>query len=57
LIIEAEAIKKSQTLINEALSEKAIQYRYIDMLKVLGASNNAKIIVMDKTAPVIIDTK
>jgi prohibitin 1 len=57
LIIEAEAIKKSQTLINEALSEKAIQYRYIDMLKTLGASNNAKIIVMDKTAPVIIDTK
>jgi len=57
MMVEAEAIKKSQALINESMTEQALQYRYIDMLKTLGASNNAKIIVMDKNAPVMLDSK
>jgi prohibitin 1 len=59
MIIEAEAIKKSQNIINESLTKDALQYRYIDMLKTLGNSNNAKIILMDKNSPIILnsDTK
>lgn len=57
MLIEAEAIKKSQVIINEALTETALRYRYIDMLKALGSSNNAKIVVMDKNAPVMLDSK
>jgi prohibitin 1 len=55
LIIEAEAIRKSQIIINESLTKDAIQYRYIDMLKSLGASNNSKLIIMDKNSPIILN--
>jgi len=43
MIIEAEAIKKSQAIINESLTKDALQYRYIDMLKSLGNSNMPKL--------------
>jgi prohibitin 1 len=50
-IIEAEGIKKAQSIINESLSEKLIQYNNIEMLKSLSASPNAKIIITDGKAP------
>ncbi|MBS1652305.1 MAG: prohibitin family protein [Bacteroidetes bacterium] len=53
-IIEAEAIKKSQDIINATLNEKLLQYYNIDMLKSLSASPNAKIIVTDSKTPQII---
>ncbi|HSZ26255.1 MAG TPA: prohibitin family protein [Cytophagaceae bacterium] len=56
LLIEADAIKKSQTIINEALTQNALQYRYIDMLKVLGNSNNSKLIFIDKNSPLQLNT-
>jgi prohibitin 1 len=55
MLIEAEAIKKSQAIINESLTKDAIQYRYIDMLKSLGNSNNSKLIIMDKNSPIILN--
>lgn len=58
MLIEAEAIKKSQLLINEALDAKALQYRKIEMLKQLNGSPNAKVIIMDtKTGDIILDAK
>ncbi len=57
MIIEAEAIKKSQAIINESLTKDALQYRYIDMLKSLGNSNNAKVILMDKNSPIILNSE
>ncbi len=53
-IIEAEGIKKSQEIINTAINQEALQYRYIEALKAIGTSPNAKTILMDKQAPVFI---
>jgi prohibitin 1 len=55
MLIEAEAIRKSQQIINEAMNPLALQYRYIEMLKTLGLSPNSKLILMDKQAPVIVN--
>jgi prohibitin 1 len=55
MLIEAEAIKKSQEIINQAMNAQALQYRYIEMLKTLGLSPNSKLILMDKQAPVILN--
>lgn len=54
-IIEAEGIKKSQEIINEAMNKEALQYRYIEALKALGTSPNAKTILLDKQVPVMIN--
>jgi len=50
-IIEAEAIKKAQNIINESLTEKLIQYNNIEMLKSLTNSPNSKIIITDGKSP------
>jgi prohibitin 1 len=47
LVIEAEGIKKAQTIINESLTEKLLQYNNIQMLKSLVNSPNSKVIVTD----------
>lgn len=58
-IIEAEAIKKAQEIINSSLSDKQLQYNHIEMLKSLVNSSNSKIIITDGKSPVLnaIDTK
>ncbi len=56
MIIEAEGIKQAQTIINEALSEKALQYKTIEMMKSLVNSPNAKIIITDGKSPVMMNT-
>jgi prohibitin 1 len=53
-IIEAEAIKKAQNIINESLSEKLLQYNHIEMLKSLINSANSKIIITDGKSPQIL---
>lgn len=54
MIIEAEAIRKSQEIINSSLTDKLLQYNNIEMLKGLTTSPNAKIIITDgKTTPLI----
>lgn len=51
-IIEAEAIKKAQEIINSSLSDKLLQYNNIEMLRTLSSSPNAKIIITDgKSSP------
>lgn len=52
-IIEAEAIKKAQDIINSSLSDKLLQYNNIEMLKSLVNSPNAKIIITDGKSPQI----
>jgi regulator of protease activity HflC (stomatin/prohibitin superfamily) len=51
LVIEAEGIKKAQTIINESLTDKLLQYNNIQMLKSLANSVNAKVIVTDSKTP------
>ncbi|MBS1636376.1 MAG: prohibitin family protein [Bacteroidetes bacterium] len=53
-IIEAEAIKKAQDIINQSLTEKLLQYNNIEMLKSLVNSPNAKIIITDGKSPQIL---
>lgn len=53
-IIEAEAIKKAQNIINESLSEKLLQYNNIEMLKSLVNSPNSKIIITDGKSPQVL---
>ena len=51
LVIEAEGIKKAQTIINESLTDRLLQYNNIQMLKSLANSSNAKVIVTDSKTP------
>jgi len=54
LRIEAEGIKKAQTIISSSLSEPLLKYNYIEMMKGLSTSPNAKIIMTDGKIPVMI---
>ncbi|MBX7094310.1 MAG: prohibitin family protein [Flavobacteriales bacterium] len=57
MIIEAEAIKQAQTIINSSLTPMLIQYNQIEMLKNLSTSPNAKVIVTNgSTSPMILNT-
>lgn len=57
LVIEAEAVKKAQDIINSSLTDKQLRYNQIEMLKSLVNSPNAKIIITDgKGDPVMINT-
>ncbi len=58
-IIEAEAIKKAQNIINESLSDKLLEYNHIEMLKSLVNSPNSKVIITDGKSTMLntIDTK
>lgn len=50
-LIEAEAIKKSQEIINQSLTDKLLQYNNIEMLKSLSTSPNTKVIITDGKSP------
>ncbi|MBC7452088.1 MAG: prohibitin family protein [Cytophagales bacterium] len=54
LIIEATGIKEAQDIINTAMSPTALKYKYIDMLRGLTTSPNAKIILTNGDVPVIV---
>lgn len=51
---EAEGIRDAQAIINEGLSPLLIQYQSIEAFRELSRSNNAKIIITDGKAPVMI---
>lgn len=54
MMIEANAIKKSQQIIDSSLTEQLLQYYNIEMLKGLTNSPNTKIIITDgKSSPFI----
>jgi regulator of protease activity HflC (stomatin/prohibitin superfamily) len=55
--VEAQGISDYQKIINATLTEKQLQYELIKAYQGLVNSPNAKIIVMDKSTPVILDGK
>jgi Holliday junction DNA helicase RuvA len=55
LMIEAIAVRAAQDTINGALTEEAIQYRYIEMMRQLSTSPNAKVIVVDSKQSLMLD--
>ncbi len=55
--VEAKGISDYQRIINESLTERQLQYEQIKAMKDLAASENAKIIMMGKGTPVILDAK
>lgn len=54
--VEAEGIRDSQAIINEGLSPMLIQFQSIEAFRELSRSNNAKIIITDGKAPVMLNT-
>ena len=54
LKIEAEGIKNAQNIINSSLTEALLKYNYIEMMKSLSTSPNAKVIMTDGKIPVMI---
>lgn len=52
--IEAEGIKNAQNIINSSLTEALLKYNYIEMMKSLSTSPNAKVIMTDGKIPVMI---
>ncbi len=55
LMIEAEGIKHAQNIIDSSLSTKLLQYNYIQALKSLENSSNAKLIISNGQVPVLIN--
>jgi prohibitin 1 len=54
-LIEAEGIRNSQKVISEGLTEEIIKYNSIQAFEKLSASPNAKIIITNGNAPLLID--
>lgn len=57
LLIESEAIKKSQEILNASLTDKLIKFKALDITRDLVKSPNAKIIITDGKSPVILSDK
>ena len=57
LVIESEAIKKSQDILNSSLTDKLIQFKALEITRDLVRSPNAKIIITDGKSPVILNDK
>lgn len=57
LLIEAEAIKKQQAIINSTLNDLLIKYKSLEITRDLVNSKNSKIIVTDGKSPVIVNEK
>ena len=57
LLIESEAIKKSQDILNSSLTDKLIQFKALEITRDLVRSPNAKIIITDGKSPVILSDK
>ena len=57
LLIESEAIKKSQDILNSSLTDRLIKFKALDITKELVKSPNAKIIITDGKSPVILNEK
>ena len=55
LLIEAEAIKKQQAIINATLNDRLIKYKSLEITRELVGSKNTKVIVTDGKSPVIVN--
>jgi len=56
ILIEAQATKEAQDIINSSLTDKLLQYNQIQMLKSLSTSPNSKIIITDGKQPMLMNT-
>ena len=56
-IIEAQGIRDAQKIISEGLSTNIIQWQSIEAFRELAKSPNAKILITDGNAPLLINTK
>lgn len=54
-MIEAQGIRDAQKIIAEGLSERIIEWQSIEAFRELAKSNNAKLIITDGKAPMLID--
>jgi regulator of protease activity HflC (stomatin/prohibitin superfamily) len=54
LSIEAEGIRKAQLIIDSSLTESLLKYNYIEMMRGLSNSPNAKIILTDGKIPMML---
>jgi regulator of protease activity HflC (stomatin/prohibitin superfamily) len=54
-IIEAEGIRDAQKIISEGLNPTIIQWQSIEAFRELAQSNNAKMIITDGNAPILIN--
>lgn len=57
LLIEAEAIKKQQAIINSTLNDLLIKYKSLEITRELVNSKNTKVIITDGKSPVIVNDK
>ncbi len=55
-IIEAEGIRDAQKIISEGLNKNIIQWQSIEAFRELAKSPNAKILITDGNAPLLINT-
>ena len=55
MLIEAEAVKRQQEVINSTLTDKMIRYKSLEITRELVKSNNAKVIVTDGKSPVLLN--
>jgi regulator of protease activity HflC (stomatin/prohibitin superfamily) len=55
--VEAQGIADYQRIINTGLTDQQLQYEQIKAMKEIALSQNAKIIVMGKGAPIMLDGK
>jgi regulator of protease activity HflC (stomatin/prohibitin superfamily) len=55
--VEAQGIADYQRIINESLTDRQLQYEQIKAMKELAGSGNAKLVIMGKNTPVILDGK
>jgi regulator of protease activity HflC (stomatin/prohibitin superfamily) len=55
--VEAQGIADYQRIINANLTDNQLQYEQIKAMKEIATSQNSKIIIMGKNAPVILDGK
>jgi regulator of protease activity HflC (stomatin/prohibitin superfamily) len=55
--VEAQGIADYQRIISESLTDRQLQYEQIKATMEIAKSQNAKVIIMGKGTPVILDTK
>jgi regulator of protease activity HflC (stomatin/prohibitin superfamily) len=55
--VEAQGISDYQRIISESLTDRQLQYEQIKAIKELAGSTNAKMVIMGKNTPVILDGK
>ena len=55
MLIEADAVKRQQEVINSTLTDKMIRYKSLEITRELVKSNNTKVIVTDGKSPVLLN--